>query len=114
MAKSTIVINGMTITAEGRSVSVRDGRVIVDGKDVTPEAKEIVITVTGDIERLEVGACNTVSIGGNVGSVKCQTGDVEVRGDIRGDASSQTGDINCGGSIHGDASTMTGNVTTRR
>lgn len=68
---STIVINGVTISG-GRNVTIRNGKVIVDGKDVTPDAKEINISVTGNVERLEADACQKISITGDAGSVTTQ------------------------------------------
>lgn len=109
---STIVINGVTITG-GRNITIRNGKVIVDGKDVTPNAKEINISVNGSIDRLEADACQKISITGDVGNVKTQSGDVDVNGDIKGSVQTMSGDVDCGGPIGGSVSTMSGDIKHR-
>lgn len=110
---NTIKINGMTIAA-GRNISIHNNRVFVDGKDVTPDAKEIKIEVSGDIDRLEADACNTIAVGGNAGNVSTQSGDVDVAGYISGSVQTMSGNVECGGSIAGNCSTMSGDIRSRR
>ena len=108
---NTIRINGVTITG-GRSISVSNGRVIVDGKDVTgEEAKTINIAVHGDISDLSVDACDVASITGMVGKVKPQSGDVRC-GDVSGSVQTMSGDVSCG-AVAGDVSTMSGDILQR-
>ncbi|HXV27134.1 MAG TPA: hypothetical protein VD862_03895 [Candidatus Paceibacterota bacterium] len=107
-----IKINGMSFS--GSSVVIRNNKVIVDGKDVTPDAKEIVITVDGNVELLDIAACQSVRVSGDAGSVKVQSGDVEVEGDVKGDVETMAGSINVGGNIGGDANTMAGNIRHRK
>ncbi len=109
---STIVINGVTISG-GRNITVRNGKVIVDGKDVTPDAKEINISVTGKVDRLEADACSKISVTGDVGSVETMSGNVDVGGNITGSVETMSGDVDCGGSIGGSVSTMSGDVKHR-
>jgi hypothetical protein len=47
-----IVINGTTIQSSGNIV-VTNGKIFVGGKDVTPNAKQISIVVTGNVEKIE-------------------------------------------------------------
>lgn len=110
---NTIRINGVTISA-GRNITVAGNRVFVDGKDVTPDANDIKIDVAGNVDRLEVDACTTVTVTGDAGNVATQSGDVDVGGDIRGSVSTMSGDVDCGGSIGGSVSTMSGDVKHRR
>jgi len=110
---NTIRINGVTITA-GRNITVNNNRVFVDGKDVTPDAKDIRIEVSGNVERLDVDACNTVTVTGDVESVITQSGDVDVGGAIGGSVQTMSGDVDCGGSIAGSVSTISGDVKHRR
>lgn len=110
---NSIRINGLTITA-GRNISVVGNRVFVDGKDVTPDAKDIKIEVAGNVEQLEVDACNSVSITGDVGHVVTQSGDVSIEGSVGGSVQTMSGDVDCGGSIAGSVSTMSGDVKHRR
>ena len=111
---SRVTINGVTYTGN-RSVAVSNGRVVIDGKDVTPDAaKQISIEVHGDVERLQVDSCEKISVTGDVGSVSTQTGDVDVGGSIDGSVQTQTGDVDCAGSIGGNVNTQVGNITYRR
>jgi len=105
---STIRINGMTITA-GRNITVNGNRVFVDGKDVTPNAKEIKIEVSGDVERLEADACNSISVTGNAGNIATQSGDVNVCGNVGGSVQTMSGDVDCG-PVSGSVSSMSGNI----
>jgi hypothetical protein len=96
----------------GNSIVITNGKVIVDGKDVTPDSKEINISVEGDVAELRVDACSRVSGAGNAGNVKTQSGDVKVAGDVTGNVQSMSGDVDCG-SIGGSVSTMSGDVKHR-
>ncbi|MEY4433354.1 MAG: Aeromonas phage phiA8-29 [Bacteroidota bacterium] len=109
---NTISINGMTITGSG-NITVLNGRVIVNGKDVTPEGKEINITVTGNVEKLEVDACSKIAITGDVQNVKTQSGDVDISGAVSGSIQTMSGDVDCG-NVGGSISTMSGDVKNRR
>lgn len=108
-----ININGVTITI-GRNVSIVGNRVIVDGKDVTPDAKDIRIEVAGNVDRLEVDCCSSISVTGDAGSVSTQSGDVDIGGNIAGSVQTMSGDVDCGGTIGGSVSTMSGDVKHRR
>lgn len=109
---NTVVINGVIIQG-GRNVSIVNGKITVDGKDVTPDAKEISIVVNGAVERLDVDACRTVSVTGDVGNVKTMSGDVDVSGDVKGSVQTMSGSVSCG-NIAGGASSISGNITHRR
>jgi hypothetical protein len=90
---STIKVND--VKHIGRQVNMVGGRVIVDGKDVTPEdIRQITIIVEGDIEQLHVDACDKISITGNVGNVAISAGNIEC-GNILGNARVYSGGITC-------------------
>lgn len=111
---NTVVINGVVIQTSGRGiVTIRGGQVSVDGKDLTPDAKEINIVVNGPLEKLEADVCNKVSVTGNVGNVRTQSGDVEVTGNVTGSVSTMSGHVDCG-NVTGSVSTMSGHVKHRR
>jgi hypothetical protein len=110
---NTIVINGVSISA-GRSITVSGNRVFVDGKDMTPDAKDIKIEIAGRVEELRADACNTITISGDAGSVTTQSGDVRVGGNIGGSVQTMSGDVESDGFIAGSVSTMSGNVRSRR
>ncbi|MFM7858674.1 MAG: hypothetical protein ACKO96_43835, partial [Flammeovirgaceae bacterium] len=80
--ESTIKINNKSFKG-GRNVIIANGRVIIDGSDVTPgDDKAITISVSGNVDKLEVDHCNLVSVVGDVGSIKTKSGDVEIKGNV--------------------------------
>jgi hypothetical protein len=109
-----VAINGVTITTSDKScsISVRNGRVVVDGEDVTPDTKEITVSVQGDVSMLEVDVCEKVSITGSAGTISTKSGDVQC-GDVTGDVHTNSGDVHCG-AIAGSIKTKTGDVTCTR
>ena len=108
---NVITINGNIYS--GNSIVVTNGKVVINGKDATPENKEINISVVGNIEQLKVDACNRVSVEGSVKSISTQSGDVEVTGDVDGNISTMSGDVDCG-MVGGSISTMSGDVKHKR
>lgn len=105
---NTVTINGRMIANKG-NISISNGKIVIDGVDVTPDAKEINITVNGNVEKLEVDACDKVHIVGKVDNVKTMSGDVDIEGDISGNISTMSGDVDCY-NVGGSISTMSGNV----
>ncbi|MDY7537579.1 hypothetical protein QN372_00300 [Undibacterium sp. RTI2.1] len=102
-----ITINGLNISG-ARSISINNGRVVVNGKDVTPDSKEIRIEVHGDIETINADACESISVTGTAGTVKTLSGDVRC-GNVSGSVKTMSGDVHCG-AISGDVETMSGNI----
>lgn len=99
---ASIQINGQTFV--GNNIVVKNGKVIIDGKEaVDTGSAEVKVEVTGNVDRLE---CNTCTITGDV------TGDVDANtvncGNIEGDVDANT--INCG-NIGGD---VDANIVNRR
>lgn len=105
MSKITINNNGYV----GTSITVTNGKIMVDGVDVTPDTKEINISVEGNIEQLKVDSCDKVSIVGRVKSISTKSGDIEVTGAVDGSISTMSGDVNCG-MVAGSVSTMSGDI----
>lgn len=103
---SKVTVNKQTYS--GRNIKVVNGKVIVDGNDVTPIEKEIHITVEGSLENLDVDACSSIKISGDVQSVKSGAGDVSCR-DVGGNVSTGSGDVECG-NVNGDVETGAGDV----
>ena len=120
---SQIIINGNIHI--GKSISVMNGKVIIDGKDMTPDSKVISISVEGDIGRLEVEYCNNlqvvgtvnafstsssdVKIKGNVGDIQTSSGDVEIEGNVEGSIQTSSGDVECN-NVAGSVSTRSGDI----
>lgn len=93
---------------KGKNITIINGKVYIDGKDVTPDAKEINISVEGNIENLWVDHANAISIKGDINKVKTGSGDISC-GNITGGAQTGSGDIDCG-VINGDVQTGSGEV----
>lgn len=106
----TITINGRTYT--GNNISMSNGRVIIDGEDVTDQTgvdmKSILeVRVTGDIENI---FCEkNITIMGNVkeyidarGSVNCNDvgGDIKAGGSVNCD--DVAGNVYANGSVNAD------------
>jgi len=106
-----VIINGATFN--GSTLNISGGRVIVNGKDVTPtDTKEINITINGNVDELEVDACSKISITGDVGNIKTVIGNVDVKGTVNGSIHTVNGNVNCG-PISGNVSTTNGNIQHR-
>lgn len=102
-----IRINGVSYS--GRSISINNGNITIDGKKAElKDEKVITIEVTGDIDKLSADECQTITVSGSCGSVSTMSGDVEC-GNIGGSVSTMSGDVSCGG-IGGNVSTMSGDV----
>ena len=72
------------------------------------EAKTINITIEGDVERLEVDCCSSITVNGNVRKVNTGSGSITCK-DIDGDAHTGSGSIHAE-NIIGDAKTGSGNI----
>jgi hypothetical protein len=104
-----IIINGTTINTSSRgNLVISNGRVVVDGKDVTPEARQITIEVHGDLHTIDADACDHIHVTGSVGQVKATSGDVRC-GDVSGSVQCMSGDVCCG-HVAGSVSTMSGDI----
>lgn len=109
----TININGQVFrNAEGGSMSVVNGRVFINGKDCTPDAKEINISITGDVDSVSVDCCNKLTIEGHVNEVKTTSGDIEC-GNVSGNVKTTSGDIECH-NVFGNVSTVSGDIKHRK
>lgn len=108
---SSITINDTTYS--GKNVSVRGSKVIVNGINVTPNnTLKVNIIVEGNIDTLDVDEAEKIAIEGTVGSVKTQSGDVYIKGNVNGDVNSTSGTINCG-DVKENVKTTSGTVKCR-
>jgi hypothetical protein len=106
-----ININGKIY--QGNNISIVNGKVTIDGKDQTPDSKEINITVNGNIDTLKVDVANKVFVVGQVNSVSTVSGDVDTSGDVLGSISTVSGDVECG-NVGGSITTVSGDIKHRR
>ena len=105
-----IKINGQSYS--GRNITITNGKVIIDGKNLTPDGdtKEIKIAVQGDVDSINVDVCETIYVEGTVGQIKTSTGDVKVKGNIvAGNVKTMSGDVTCL-NVSGDVKTMSGDI----
>jgi hypothetical protein len=105
---SSITINGNTYS--GNNIVVTNGKVFVNGKDVTPDSKHITITVEGNVDEIKVDVCSGVSILGNVKNINTTSGDVIVTGEVSGSVETTSGDVEIGGNVTGNVETTSGDV----
>lgn len=85
-----IIINNKKYN--GNSVIISNNKIIIDGKEIIEELKEINITIQGDIKELKVDSCNYCEITGNVNSVSTMSGNVKYK-NVNGSISTMSGDI---------------------
>lgn len=116
----TIRINGKVLNHVNgpvhighQTMNLSDGRVFMDGQDVTPQGEPLVsIEISGDVQSLVVDAADAITINGNVGSVETMSGSVKA-GKILGAVSTMSGSVTAD-TIAGSCSSMSGKVSTRR
>lgn len=122
---SIFKINNIQIA--GRSLTIKDNKIFIDGKKIDTEEKQIYVSVEGNVDKIDIGYCNELIISGEVkeiyssaADIKCQnvkgnietaSGDVECK-DITGNVSTMSGDVKCG-KISGGVETLSGDITTR-
>lgn len=98
------------ISHSGRSILISNGKVMIDGKDVTPNEKIINISVTGNIENLSVDSAERVEVSGDVSSLKTMSGDISIKGNVKGNINNTSGDLEIGGSVGGDIKLTSGDI----
>lgn len=104
---STIIVNGRSYV--GRNVSMVNGDVYIDGKLMeTPVERDILIQITGDIEKLELDR-GSIEVTGSVVNLLSKAGNVEVGGDVKGEATVRQGNLECN-DIFSTVSVDMGNV----
>lgn len=103
-----ITINGKSYN--GNSVTVINGKVMVDGKPAdTSDDKVINIWVNGNIETLDIDYCDSLDIKGDCGTVNTQNSNVKISGNVWGSVESKNGNITCG-NVGGSVKTKNGNI----
>lgn len=110
---NTIFINGKKITTSGGSISVINGKVIIDGDDVDLgqfKEKVINIVVEGNINSVSSSSAD-VTVNGSSGAVTTSSGDVKVKGDVAGSVTTMSGDVNVKGKVDGSVKTMSGDIS---
>lgn len=114
-----IIRNGnCTSISNGGTISIINGKVLVDGKPLDQfnvsdvNEKEINITIQGEVDHIDIDYCNRITVNSNVKRVKTNQGDIDITGDVDGDVHTNMGDVTCG-NIKGDCHTNMGNIRRR-
>lgn len=113
-----VTVNGVRIP--GRSVSMTNGVLFVDGKRYEEKAddgaaihyKELTLVISGNVRGSVSTTSGKVQVSGGCETAKSVSGDVEIEGDVSGDVSSISGDVRVTGSVTGKASSVSGRVNT--
>lgn len=99
---SQITINGETIRCSGSNITIRDGAIVIDGKEVSIYDRvapvQLQVVIDGNVNQIH--CTGSVEVRGNSGSIDCG-GSCSVGGDV-------TGDIDAGGSV--TCGNVTGNI----
>ena len=96
----------------GRNITIINGKVTIDGKDVTPDSKTITIDIVGDVDNISVDSCQTIKVQGDVNSLRTTSGDIEC-GNIGGSVTTVSGDIKAE-NISGSVKTVSGDIKHRK
>lgn len=105
-----VSINGSIY--KGNNISIMGNKIFIDGKDQTPNTKEIHIEVTGNIQTLEMDV-GSVNVKGDVTKLSVDTGDVEVEGNVLGSVNVDTGNVKCG-NVEGKVTVDVGNINYKK
>jgi hypothetical protein len=110
----TVTVNGKTFSnLSGNNISITNGKVIVDGKEVDggdfSKSHIINVTIEGDVGDVTTSQGDVKC--GSCKSVKTSQGDVEVDGDVSGNVTTSQGDIDISGSVTGNVKTTMGDIT---
>lgn len=120
-----IIINNIRFQ-DARSIKIINNRIYIDGDEVTPDAKNINISVEGNIAELDIDSCGALTINGNVDTIRAgsadididgdvivvttASGEIDIRGSVNKSVTSASGDIEVRGHVYGNVSTMSGDI----
>lgn len=111
---ATIIIDGVNLSnlATNGRISIKNGKVVIDRKEVTDLASykgpNVTIIVQGDVGDVSLDS-GTLEVQGNAQSVNTLSGDATIRGSVSGNVSTMSGDVKAG-AINGNCSTMSGDI----
>jgi len=102
-------INGKSYP--GNNVSMINGKVFIDGKEIQGEEteKEILFKIQGNLGSLKIES-GSVEVSGDVGTLEITSGNVKISGDVKGSVDLTSGNIKIQGKIEGNASVACGNI----
>ena len=94
---------------EGTSLKIKDGRIWIDGKEVTSDSKQISIKIEGGIGSLHVDHCEKVEVTGDVNELTLVSGNVKCA-NVTAGIETTSGSVNCA-NVFGDINTKSGRIT---
>ena len=92
----------------GKSVVVKNGKIWIDGQEVTSNEKQISIRVEGNVEKLDIDYCDKIDVTGSVGELSATSGNITC-GNVTKGINTTSGDIKCG-DVNGNISSTSGDV----
>jgi hypothetical protein len=98
-----------SIKVSGNNVIIKNGKVIVDGNEVSSQLENLTINIFGNVENLDVDACKIITISGDAKKVNTASGNVTVHNNVSGNVSTVSGDVKAN-DIGGDVETVSGDV----
>jgi len=111
VSNSHISINGDSIIT-GKNMSIINDDIYIDGVKINvKDLKEINVTIIGDVEKLDIAACKSITINGNCNKIDTISGNVKVEGYVKDKVGTTSGNINVRGNIGGNVDTISGDVT---
>lgn len=100
-----VIINGQVFS--GSNLQISGNKIIIDGKDVTPDAKVITVKVDGNVNSIDIDCCESFTMTGDAGKIKSTNGNIDISGNVIGDVETTNGNV--GGSVK----TKNGNIKHR-
>jgi hypothetical protein len=111
--KVTMIISGKNSykNYQGNNISINNGRVIIDGVDVTDDNdnKVLNITIQGNVESIS-GLVSTLKVTGDINNLSSGSGDVDIVGNVNGNIKVGSGDISVRGNVSGSVITQSGDI----
>ena len=96
------------VSYQGNNISINNGVVIINGKEIKSDEKIVNIKIEGNIENLTVNACDKLNVSGNVYTLESISGDVNC-GDVTGNVRTVSGDVCCK-QVNGNVNTISGDI----
>lgn len=103
-----INING--VIYHGNNLTIKNGKVLIDGQDMTHDSKEITIEIHGNVQSLKVDSCASCVVHGSAGEAETMSGHLRIGGNVTGNVKTMSGSVTCG-DVYGKINTMSGDVT---
>jgi len=106
---TSVNINGALYS--GRSISITNGKVIVDGKEQGQVSEhQVTVNITGNVEQVST-VSGDINVVGDVKDARTTSGDIDCN-HVIGNVETVSGDVDCG-DIAGRVRTVSGNIRQR-